>query len=244
MGFLNYIPYTIHVPKKKRKKTIKNSRISAVSVIVMSGAVWRDVTGPGRYRRLCNTNYYVTSWDLQRCTTRQQLSCLKRGYILLESKVWAFFTNTSATFAKNMGPSTENYVHTSERTEDESRTSIFEISWIPSQILRSSDLGLECEKERCSLCRLYVTGAACSPWHSSNIRMAIGEPPWRFSSKGRASGYSDYLGLPILWPLYRYIVVKTLLFLPFSPASALFLRFPISCNSTPTPMAERHLFDI
>ena len=26
-----------------------------------------------------------------------------------------------------------------------------------------SDLGLECEKERCSLCRLYVTGAACSP---------------------------------------------------------------------------------
>ena len=66
MGFLNYIPYTIHVPKKKRKKTIKNSRISAVSVIVMSGAVWRDVTGPGRYRRLCNTTIISLSNILSR----------------------------------------------------------------------------------------------------------------------------------------------------------------------------------
>ena len=189
-------------------------------------------------------NYYVTSWDLQRCTTRQQLFCLKRGYILLESKVWAFFTNTSATFAKNIGPSTENYVHTSERTEDESRTSIFEISWIPSQILRSSDLGLECEKERCSLCRLYVTGAACSPWHSSNIRMAIGEPPWRFSSKGRASGYSDYLGLPS----YDHYIDISLSKLFFSCLSLLHRHYSSAFLSLvirpPTPMAERHLFDI
>ena len=72
-----------------------------------------------------------------------QLVCMKRGYILLQSKFWAFFINTSPTFAQNIGLSKENHVHTSKCIEDEGRTIIWEISWIPSQILRSSDLDLE-----------------------------------------------------------------------------------------------------
>jgi len=48
-----------------------------------------------------------------------QLVCMKRGYILLQSKFWAFFINTSPTFAQNIGLSKENHVHTSKCIEDE-----------------------------------------------------------------------------------------------------------------------------
>ena len=36
---------------------VKNLRNGIVSLIVTFVAVWRDVTGSGRYRGLCNTNY-------------------------------------------------------------------------------------------------------------------------------------------------------------------------------------------